>query len=141
IALLDRPDVALAAFVAAIVLARQVRSHRLGRAVAVGFGVGVAPMAIHLVLAGPGNAFRGMVLDPVFRLRPGRRLPVPPSAHVLDGFLQRVTELDVISWPQPFTVPIQLRTWFFVVVAATVLLVAAAVVTRRRGDAARVLRL
>src|SRR5205085_1267622 len=42
IALLYRPDLALAAFVAAIVLARQVHSHRLGRAVAVGFGLGVA---------------------------------------------------------------------------------------------------
>ena len=42
-----------------------------------------------LVLVGPGVAFQGMVLDPVFKLRGGRKLPIPPSWGHLDGFLER----------------------------------------------------
>ena len=141
-ALLYRPDLAAAVALAAVPLAPSLRCARrlVGPALA-GAAAGVAPMLVHLALAGVGPAFEGMVIDPVLRLRPGRHLPVPPSPDALDGFLQRVTELDVISWPQPFTVPIQLRTWFFVVVLATVGAVAAAFVARRRGDGPRALRL
>lgn len=130
-ALLYRPDLAAAAGLAALALVPVLRRGRCWRPVLVGVLAGSAPMLVHVVTAGVGNALQGMVLDPVFRLRPGRHLPVPPSPDVLDGFLQRVNELDVIEWPHPFTVPVQLRTWFFVVVAATVLLVAAAINGRR----------
>lgn len=130
-ALLYRPDVAAAAALSALALAPVLRRDRLWRPALAGTVAGSAPMLVHLALAGVGNAIAGMVIDPVFRLRSGRHLPVPPSADVLDGFLQRVNELEVIDWPHPFTVAVQLRTWFFVIVAATVVLVAAAIHGRR----------
>ena len=44
-----------------------------------GLSVGVAGYAAHLLTAGPSAVFVGMIVDPVGRLRPGRRLPIPPS--------------------------------------------------------------
>jgi hypothetical protein len=134
-ALLYRPDVVAAAGLATIVLLPALRREGRWRPALVGLVVGSAPMLVHVAMAGPRAAIEGMVVDPVFRLRPGRHLPVPPSSDVLDGFLQRVNELEVIAWPQPFTVPVQLRTWFFVVLAATVVVVAAALAARRRDGA------
>jgi hypothetical protein len=73
-----------------------------------------------------------MLIDPVIRLRGGRSLPIPPSANDLDGFLQKIAELDVISWPAPLNTPQQLRAWFFLVLLSTALIVAAGVVATRR---------
>ena len=141
VALLYRPDVAAAVAASSLVLLPGLRRSGVWRMATAGAVVGGAPMLVHLAMAGVRASIEGMVIDPVFRLRPGRRLPVPPSSDRLDGFLQRVTELDVIAWPQPFTVPVQLRTWFFVVVLATVALVGAALVARTRADGARAQRL
>ncbi len=43
----------------------------------------------HLLISGIGNSITGMVIEPVFDLRGGRSLPVPPSWNHVDGFLQR----------------------------------------------------
>jgi len=134
-ALLYRPDLALAAGLAALALVPLLRRDRLWPPAVAGAVAGGAPMLVHFAVAGVGNAVEGMVLDPVFRLRAGRHLPVPPSADRLDGFLQRVNELEVIDWPHPFTVPVQLRAWFFVLLAATAVCVAAAVADHRRSGA------
>ena len=42
-----------------------------------------------------------MVLDPVFFLRGGRRLPIPPPSDHLDGFLQRAGAIHQLTWPIP----------------------------------------
>src|SRR5262249_55944497 len=69
-------------------------------------------------MAGFGNAVRGMILDPVFNLRGGRSLPVPPSWSHLDGFLQRAGNLQLLSWPIPsLRTSQQLFIWFFVLLA------------------------
>jgi hypothetical protein len=97
--------------------------------------LGASPYLLHLVLAGPGNAIRGMLLEPVFELRAGRRLPLPPSWDGYDGFLQRAGLLDEPPWP--FWAPrgpVQLNLWLLGIVAATALLLWMGVVCLRRGD-------
>jgi hypothetical protein len=79
-----------------------------------GFAAGIAPYAIQLATAGIGNSVRGMVLDPVFHLRGGRGLPVPPPWSHVDGFLQRAGLLQQLSWPVPhLAASQQLSLWFF----------------------------
>jgi hypothetical protein len=65
-----------------------------------------------------------MVIDPVFNLRGGRRLPLPPSWSHFDGFLQRAGLLAEPSWPFPAPPsPAQLTMWLGLLVAVVVLLV------------------
>jgi hypothetical protein len=97
--------------------------------------VGASPYLVHLATAGFGNAIRGMVIEPVFELRGGRRLPLPPSWHDFDGFLQRAGTLDEPPWPfwSPRG-PVQLNLWLLGILAATALLLWMGVVCSRRGD-------
>jgi len=89
---------------------------------------------VQFVMAGFGNAFRGMVLQPVFDLRPGRRLPVPPSWGTLDGFLQKVGDIpNPLWWPLPVPpASNQLFLWFFANLAAIATLVGVGVWALRR---------
>ena len=67
-----------------------------------GLGVGVvSPYLIQFARAGLGHSIQGMLLDPVFELRGGRSLPVPPSWDHFDGFLQKAAGLRDIGWPLP----------------------------------------
>ena len=78
VALLFRADLVLA-----LALGLGPLLHAAGRAptkrFAAGLSVAVAGYAAHLLTAGPSAVVRGMFVDPVLRLRSGRRLPVPPS--------------------------------------------------------------
>ena len=58
-------------------------------------------MWVHLAIAGPGAAWQGMVVDPVFHLRAGRELPRPPSWGRLDGALQAIAETMPPWWRLP----------------------------------------
>ncbi len=104
-----------------------------------GLVAGVAPMAVHLVLAGPGNAFEGMFLQPVFELRGGRHLPIPPSWDRYDGALQKVALLRVPDWPIPMLgqAP-QVTVWFLALPVVALALLATGIVAVRRD--ARALR-
>ena len=85
----------------------------------IGFAIGIAAYVVQLATAGPGHAFRGMVIDPVFELRGGRSLPVPPSWGHFDGFLQKAGALAGITWPFPaLAQPHQLFLWFFLLLGA-----------------------
>ncbi len=97
--------------------------------------VGTAPYLVHLATAGVGNVVQGMFIEPVFELRGGRRLPLPPSWDDYDGFLQRAGLLDEPPWPlwSPRG-PVQLNLWLLGIVLATVLLLWMGVVCLRRGD-------
>jgi hypothetical protein len=93
----------------------------------------VALCAVHLATAGPGNVFKGMVLDPVVYLRGGRRLPLPPPPGHLDGFLQRAGELRRLDWPIPaLRSPAQLTVWFFLLLLAIAALIAVGTLLVRR---------
>lgn len=84
------------------------------RPVVVGAVVGLVPMWLHLVMAGPAASWRGMFVDPVFRLRAGRELPSPPSWSRLDGALQAIAETKPPWWRVPHLAGShELFLWFF----------------------------
>lgn len=114
-ALLYRPDliVAMSLGLASLVWGQ---GRQAWRRVIAGGALGCSPYVVHLVLAGPGHAFSGMVLDPVLKLRAGRSLPVPPPWGHLDGFLQKAAALRETGWPLPqLAVSNQVALWFYLV--------------------------
>ncbi len=132
-ALTFRPDVIIA--LSAALLCAVWAHRRTGlRPLTVAALVGLIPMWIHLVIAGPWNVFNGIVLDPVIRLRPGRELPVPPSWGKVDGALQAIAEGDAPWWRLPAPgASQQLFLWFFAVILIAVAVPAFTWWHRRRG--------
>ena len=128
-----RPDLAVALVLPlAYVLWR--RDKRDSVSLLVGAVVGLTPLWLHLIQAGPSAVIRGMVIDPVFRLRGGRELPRPPSLDRLDGALQVISEKFAPWWGLPHLgAPRQLFLWFFLlpIAAVAILVVARAIPTRR----------
>jgi hypothetical protein len=127
-----RPDlvVALALALGFIVWRRRVMSRWLVG----GAFVGLLPMWWHLIAAGPRAAIEGMVLDPVFELRPGRELPRPPSWGIVDGALQAVAEGLPPAWPVPaLAASRQLFLWFFAVIVIAIAVPAGAWWSQRRS--------
>ena len=91
LALTFRPDIVLAIGLA-LLFAFWSQRRSSWKPLLIGLAVGLIPVWVHLVLAGPVNVVRGVFLDPVFHLRAGRELPRPPSWGVVDGALQAVAE-------------------------------------------------
>lgn len=138
LALLWRPDLVVGIGLAGLALLWK----RWGRDLLVplvgGVLIGVAPILIHLVMAGPGNVFEGMFLQPVFELRGGRTLPIPPSWDKNDGILQAVAQLRVPDWPIPMVdAPAQVTLWFLALPLAALALLATGVVALRRAPGDR----
>ncbi len=133
-ALLYRLDLILAVGLAALVLLAGLDGSGRKRLV-LWAALGVSPYLVHLATAGVGNVVQGMVIEPVFELRGGRRLPLPPSWGDFDGFLQRAGLLDEPPWPfwSPRG-PVQLNLWLAGILAGTVLIVWMGIVCLRRGD-------
>jgi hypothetical protein len=93
-----------------------------------GLGVAVVGYVVHLATAGLSNVWEGMVIDPVFNLRGGRGLPLPPSWDMYDGWLQRVGDINTLEWPVPtLEGPSQLTVWFFALVLSAVFVLAVAI--------------
>lgn len=134
-ALLYRLDLVLALGAAGLVVAtgldRRGRVRLLTATV-----VGCSPYLVHLATAGPGAAIRGLLVEPVFELRGGRHLPLPPSTDRFDGFLQGAGALDQPPWPLPApSGPRQLWLWCFALAGVGLVLVIAGIVrVRRDGD-------
>ena len=98
--------------------------------------VGVSPYLIHLATAGPGNVIDGMLIEPVFDLRGGRSLPLPPSGDQFDGFLQRAWLLPNVRPPYPLpalTGPVQMQLWVAALLLASLVLAVAGVRAARSG--------
>ena len=131
-ALLYRIDLILAAGLSILALgwgAARVLQRRFG----LGLALGLSPYLIHLATAGPDTVFRGMITDPLFKLRGGRSLPIPPSWNRLDGTLERFGNLITLHWPIPTVqAPAQLTIWFFVLLASVAGLVVVAILAVRR---------
>ena len=128
-----RPDLALAVVLAgggALWAARsRAAIRRAWPPMLGGFAAGLAPLAAYTLIVGPAKAWRVLVTDAVFTLRPYRSLPPPPFAD-LQG-LSRTLSLSP-KWPLPAPpLAAQVALWFWVSVAATLLLVAAAWAARR----------
>jgi hypothetical protein len=108
------------------------------RPVLLGAVVGLVPMWVHLVMAGPVKVFEGIFVDPVFHLRAGRELPRPPSWGRLDGGLQAVAEEIPPWWKFPhLTASHTLFIWFFLMLIVAVGLLGLAVGLRRRTISGR----
>lgn len=139
LALTYRPDLVLAV---GAVLGWLVWHHRRGAearaariSVAVGVVVGMTPMWVHLVMAGPAAIWRGMFLDPVFHLRAGRELPRPPTWSQLDGALQRIAESVPPWWPFPHLAASNaIFLWFFAMFLIAFAMLGFAIWQRRRGQ-------
>jgi hypothetical protein len=134
-ALLFRPDLVICLGLALGVLFLRALDGQGRRKLATGALVGISPYLVHLVLAGPGNAVRGMVLEPVFELRAGRRLPFPPPHDTYTSFLNRAFAFRKFPWPLPAAEqPMQIFLFFWSLVAVTAALVVIAVWARRAGS-------
>ena len=135
LALTFRPDIVLA--VGAALLFAVWSSRRVAwKPLVIGAVVGLLPLWIHLVVAGPWNVFEGVFLDPVFHLRAGRELPRPPSWGVVDGALQAVAEGLPPWWRLPAPkASQQLFLWFFAVVIIAIAVPLIAWRQRRHGNA------
>ena len=135
LALTYRPDLALALI---IVYGWYLWRNPRWRTVLLAAFVGLLPMWVHVALVGPSTAFRGMVIDPVFKLRAGRELPRPPSWSHLDGSLQAIAELIPPWWKLPaLSAPKSLFLWFFAMLIVPVLLLWVAVRLWRQSHSAR----
>ena len=117
-AVLYRPDLVLACALASTVVLWRVGWRRL-KWFAAGLGLAVAGYLAQAAMAGPGHAFKGMVVEPIFTLRAGRSLPLPPSWNHLVGYLQKAAALRTVGWPFPqFALPHQLYLWFLLTVGS-----------------------
>jgi 4-amino-4-deoxy-L-arabinose transferase-like glycosyltransferase len=124
LALLYRPDLVVAVAAGLAVALWGLDSGRWRRFLA-GAALGLAPYLIHLARAGLEPSVRGMLLDPIFHLRGGRRLPIPPDPSQLTGFLQLSGETYLLDWPLPTpTSAQQLWMWFWLVFLANAALLA-----------------
>ena len=131
LALLYRPDLVLAV---ALGLGAWWFQLERGRRAPMLWGLAgaVALYIPHVLRSGIGNSFEGMFLEPVFELRGGRSLPVPPSWGEVDGFLQRAGTLRTSGWPLPMPgISQQIHIWFWLVPLSIALVVAAAWMLRR----------
>lgn len=131
-ALSYRPDLAIAVGLVLgwlMVTRRDSIRPTLGGAV-----VGLVPMWVHLVIAGPVASFRGMFVDPVFHLRAGRELPRPPSWDRLDGALQAIAETVPPWWDLPHLAASHaISLWFWAMLLLTALMLGFAIWQRRTG--------
>jgi hypothetical protein len=133
VALLFRPDLVVAIGLAGLALLWRRWRWDLVRPVALGLVVGVAPVLVHLVTAGFGPSFEGMFLQPVFELRGGRHLPIPPSWDRLDGALAAVAQLRVPDWPLPMlSASQQVTLWFVALPLSALFVVGTGVLAVRR---------
>jgi hypothetical protein len=134
-ALLFRPDLIIALGLALGALFLWALDGARRRQLLLGLVAGLSPYLVHLVLAGPGNAITGMVTEPVFDLRPGRRLPFPPPTDHFTSFLNRAYSLREFPWPLPTaSQPMQIAVWFWILVAVCISLVVMGVLAKRAGS-------
>lgn len=129
-ALVFRPDLVLASAVVGVIVHRTASGTggRPGRTWLSGAALGVSPWLAHVGLVGVGDVVSGVIIDPLFRLRGGRSLPLPYRFDAPAATLDRV----VLSGHRP-DAGIQLTAGFAVAVLVP-LLAAAMVVWARRSD-------
>lgn len=135
LAITYRPDLTPAL---ALVFAWLLWRNRSWRMVLPAAALGLLPIWVHVALVGPSTAFRGMVTDPVFKLRAGRALPRPPSWDHLDGSLQAIAELVPPWWKVPaLAADKSLFVWFFAMLLVPLFLLWVAVPRWRRDRSTR----
>ncbi len=137
LALLFRPDLIVAVVLGFGALALRLGSNQRKRLL-LGLALGLAPYLVHVATAGLGNVIQGMVIDPVFELRDGRTLPVPPSLDRLDGALEKAGGLVSPPWPLPtLTTPQQAFACSWLLTGPAVTAAAVGVRSYRRDPESR----
>jgi hypothetical protein len=133
VAITFRLDLVLAVGLAGAALLWRMEGARRIRVI-VAFACVVLPAyLVQVAMAGIGNAWNGMVIEPVFHLRGGRGLPVPPSWSHVDGFLQKTALLQLPSWPIPAPAYTQqLFLWFFMLCGVVAFVLWQGIVAIRR---------
>jgi len=135
VAMLYRIDLAFAVTFAGAAVLWGLPGPLVRRAIA-GLAFGLSPYVLQVALAGPGTVWQGMIVDPMLRLRSGRRLPVPPSPSHLQGVARVIVAVDR-WWPLPRLSPAQqLFAWFWLLAFVAVGLVALAIWCVRRSPGA-----
>jgi len=131
-AMLYRPDLVIASvLVAMFLLPHLTRAARKRELLA--WAAVLSLYLVQIAMAGLHNSIQGMIIDPVFNLRGGRGLPVPPSFHQFQSFLQLAGERGALKWPIPdIKAPAQLTVWFLLLVCVVVALALVAWWFRRR---------
>jgi hypothetical protein len=136
-ALLFRPDLVVAMTLGGGALLLRLPRHRRPPML-IGAAAAISLYLPHILLSGPAASFRGMFLEPVFTLRGGRSLPVPPSWSEVDGFLQRAGGLRVSGWPFPMpALSQQIHLWFWLVPISIVVVLVGAWTLRRHEPHSR----
>lgn len=131
VALLYRPDLVVAVGLGLLALVLQIERGRR-RPLLLGVAGAVALYIPHVLTSGIAASWQGMFVEPVFELRAGRSLPVPPSVGTVDGFLQQAGSLRVTGWPLPMLpVSVQIFLWFLLVPISIAVVVFAAWRLRR----------
>ncbi len=131
-ALLFRIDLVLAIGLAGLALAWGT-TRFLKRRLLIGLALGLAPYLILIALAGPNNVWQGMIIQPLFKLRGGRRLPLPPPWSHFNSTVEVVVDLVKIRWPLPTLAgPSQLSLWFFLLLVSVAILVITGIWAVRR---------
>lgn len=131
VTLLYRPDMVVGVGLVSLLAWRWLGEHR--RAALTTMVAGAALYLPFVWWVGPRAAFEGMFLEPVFELRDGRALPVPPSWGELDGAFQRAGALRTNGWPFPMPeFSAQVAMWFWLVVISEILVVGVAIWNLRR---------
>ena len=137
LALLYRPDLIIAVCLGFGAAVWGLERRRLTRFL-VGAGSVLSLYLVLLVTSGFGNTIDGLFLEPVFKLRGGRSLPVPPSWGELDGYLQKAGGLRVAEWPLPMLgLSKQVFLWFFITPLAALFVAGVAIWRWRRTDGDR----
>ncbi len=134
-----RPDLAGSVLLASITLTVIFRTGAAVRIPIRNVLLGALPILIGVFgfvsWVGIPAAWHGMFVEPVFELRAGRSLPVPPSWGVKDGFLQRAEDLGNIQWPLPgIPQSQQIALWFWAVVAMAIAPLAVMLWRWKRGS-------
>jgi hypothetical protein len=132
LAILYRPDLVLAVVLVAIFLLRRLTRAQRGR-LAIAAGAVLSLFLVQIAMAGFHNSVQGMIIDPIFNLRGGRRLPIPLRTSEFDAFLQGAGEHGALKWAIPrIPAPAQLTVWFFLLVFGVALLAVVAWWLHRR---------
>jgi hypothetical protein len=136
VAITFRLDLVLAIGLAGAALLWRMGGARRIRVIVAFACVVVPAYLVHVAMAGISAAWNGMVIEPVFHLRGGRGLPIPPSWSHLDGFLQRAGRLQQLSWPIPAPgFSQQLFLWFFLLCGVVAFVLWQGIVAIRRDPA------
>lgn len=133
-ALLYRPDLILALSLGLVAALWGIGWRRI-RSFAIGLSLAVVGYLAQAAMAGPVNAFKGMVIEPVFDLRAGRSLPMPPEWSHLSGYFQKAAALRTVGWPFPGPgLSQQLYLWFVLTLLAPLITIAVSRWARTRDN-------